>query len=203
MSEDIGPIPTKFDKPESYPKAHEIESFPVPPPRKRGRRRKKIPTVEEIQKAFAKSSPIRSDFPPNMEAPNAGPPPITMEQILAAKAILSRAEEALGVQREVKKEAPLPFHPMALEDPALGDKTPAVVEWYRDHAPEEYRRRYSGRKTHLEDRRKERAYQALSAGASVAPFPADPDGKFMVAGVEADLSKTDHSGNAPRNFRDL
>ena len=36
-------------------------------------------------------------------------------------------------------------------DPAMGDKTPAVVEWYRDHAPEEFKRRYGNgrRKTHL------------------------------------------------------
>jgi hypothetical protein len=50
----------------------------------------------------------------------------------------------------------IPLYPQSLEDSAQGDKTPAVVEWYRDNAPEEYLRRYSGRKTHLEDRRKER-----------------------------------------------
>ena len=31
----------------------------------------------------------------------------------------------------------------------LGDKTPAVVEWYRDNQPEEFKRRYAGRNTHL------------------------------------------------------
>lgn len=34
-------------------------------------------------------------------------------------------------------------------DPMLGDKTPAYVEWLRDNAPVEFRRRYAGRKTHL------------------------------------------------------
>jgi hypothetical protein len=31
----------------------------------------------------------------------------------------------------------------------LGDKTPAYVEWLRDNDPEEFARRYSGRRTHL------------------------------------------------------
>lgn len=35
------------------------------------------------------------------------------------------------------------------DDPTLGDKDPKVVEWYRDNDPEEFRRRYAGRKTHL------------------------------------------------------
>lgn len=35
------------------------------------------------------------------------------------------------------------------EDPKLGDKTPAVVEWYAEHDPAEFKRRYQGRKTHL------------------------------------------------------
>jgi hypothetical protein len=83
--------------------------------------------------------------------------PITLADIQRAKAVLAQAEAALGFAQEVKKEAPVPLHPQSLEDPAQGDKTPAVVEWYRDHAPEEYRRRYAGRKTHLEDRRRERA----------------------------------------------
>jgi len=81
--------------------------------------------------------------------------PITLADIQKAKAVLARAELALGVAQP-KKEAPVPLHSQSLEDPAQGDKTPAVVEWYRDHAPAEYKRRYAGRKTHLEDRRKER-----------------------------------------------
>lgn len=35
------------------------------------------------------------------------------------------------------------------QDPLLGDKTPAYVEWLRDNAPVEFHRRYAGRKTHL------------------------------------------------------
>lgn len=34
-------------------------------------------------------------------------------------------------------------------DPRYGDKTPAVVEWFRDHEPAEFARRYGRRKTHL------------------------------------------------------
>jgi hypothetical protein len=39
--------------------------------------------------------------------------------------------------------------PIPNADPQLGDKTPAVVEWYRDNDPAEYERRYKNRKTHL------------------------------------------------------
>ena len=34
-------------------------------------------------------------------------------------------------------------------NPMLGDKTPEVVEWYRDNDPAEFSRRYAGRRTHL------------------------------------------------------
>jgi hypothetical protein len=34
-------------------------------------------------------------------------------------------------------------------DPRYGDKTPALVEWCRDHDPAEFVRRYGARKTHL------------------------------------------------------
>lgn len=39
-------------------------------------------------------------------------------------------------------------------DPLMGDKTPAVVEWYRDYKPEEFQSRYTanGRFTHLNPR---------------------------------------------------
>lgn len=84
------------------------------------------------------------------------PVPITLADIQRAKAVLAQAEAALGVAKAKAAEAPIPLHPQSLEDPAQGDKTLAVVEWYRDNEPDEYNRRYAGRKTHLEDRRKER-----------------------------------------------
>ena len=34
-------------------------------------------------------------------------------------------------------------------DMMLGDKTPAFVEWLRDYSPEEFKKRYAGRTTHL------------------------------------------------------
>jgi hypothetical protein len=38
-------------------------------------------------------------------------------------------------------ECPVP------RDPAMGDKTPAVMDWYHEHAPDEYARRYGNRVT--------------------------------------------------------
>jgi hypothetical protein len=78
--------------------------------------------------------------------------PITLADIQRAKAVLAQAEAALGVAQPKAKVLPVPTHPRHLKNPAFGDKTPAVVEWYRDNDPEEYKRRYAGRKTHLEDR---------------------------------------------------
>lgn len=46
-------------------------------------------------------------------------------------------------------DAPLDIPPCPTADPRWGDKTPEVVEWYRNHDPEEYARRYEGRQTHL------------------------------------------------------
>jgi len=186
MSEEIGPIPTTFEKPENWPTPETISTIPVPPPRQKAKRRKASPR---------QNKPGLSDLEGKMVEIVSGAPTISMADILRAKAILQQAEAALGVEHSVKKEAPVPLHPQSLEDPAHGDKTPAVVEWYHKNAPEEYKRRYSGRKTHLEDRRKERPYVPLPAGATPASMPADPDG-FK-------LSQTDDSGRAPRNFRDI
>ena len=37
--------------------------------------------------------------------------------------------------------------PPPAQDPALGDKTPAYVEWYREaHTPKEFTEKYRGRK---------------------------------------------------------
>lgn len=37
-------------------------------------------------------------------------------------------------------------------DPGLGDKTPAYVEWMRDHHPEQFAKQYHNRKTHITDK---------------------------------------------------
>jgi hypothetical protein len=63
---------------------------------------------------------------------------------------LTSKEEAPG-GAEVVGNPPPPSGrpPMPEADPMLGDKTPELVEWYRDNDPDEYARRYRGRKTHL------------------------------------------------------
>ena len=47
------------------------------------------------------------------------------------------------------KPAPKPIPPAPEMEQMLGDKTPAYVEWMRDHHPEEFAVRYAGRRTHL------------------------------------------------------
>ena len=53
--------------------------------------------------------------------------------------------------KPMPKEADLPegAPPMPDMDPMMGDKTPAVVDWFKQHWPEEYEKRYKLRKTHL------------------------------------------------------
>jgi hypothetical protein len=46
---------------------------------------------------------------------------------------------------EPKKDIP----PRPEMDPMLGDKTIELVEWLRDHHPQEFAIRYAGRRTHL------------------------------------------------------
>lgn len=47
------------------------------------------------------------------------------------------------------KPAPKPIPPAPEMEQMLGDKTPAYVEWMRDHNPQEFAIRYAGRRTHL------------------------------------------------------
>ena len=47
------------------------------------------------------------------------------------------------------KPAPKHIPPAPEMEQMLGDKTPAYVEWMRDHHPEEFAIRYAGRRTHL------------------------------------------------------
>lgn len=79
---------------------------------------------------------------------------LTKKEIAAVSKFLRGLAEASPGGGEVSGSAPSPGDskpatacpPM---DPSLGDKTPEVVEWYRDNQPEEFARRYRGRKTHL------------------------------------------------------
>lgn len=61
--------------------------------------------------------------PPNPEASKASPP-VTLPPPVAHKS-----------------KPPIPE-----QDPLAGDKTPAVIAWYKEHDPAEYKRRYEGRK---------------------------------------------------------
>ena len=76
------------------------------------------------------------------------------------------------VEEKIKAEVgdPLPgAPPRPEEDPRAGDKTPAVVKWYRDWWPKEYERRYKGRRTIFSDRRhpKDRLDPKLNEGYAV------------------------------------
>lgn len=82
-------------------------------------------------------------------------PSLTKAKIKAVtKFLQALADEGIGIAEASPGDeglggfAPSPGECPA-QDPSLGDKTPAVVEWYRDNQPEEFARRYHGRKTHL------------------------------------------------------
>lgn len=51
----------------------------------------------------------------------------------------------MSKKTEPKKDIP----PAPEMEQMLGDKTPAYVEWVRDHHPQEFATRYAGRRTHL------------------------------------------------------
>jgi len=114
------------------------------------------PTGEQIQEI--KDAPI--DYEKRMlEAEIA----LLKEQLKGAQLAAKLAEMAGKItfppaeQPEVYLGRPMPGPedippglPLMPEiDLMAGDKTPAVVEWFRDYWPEEYERRYKGRKTHL------------------------------------------------------
>lgn len=197
--------------------SYSISKITPLPPRKRKVRRKKAKAIKTLREVMSEAPAEQTSAPKEAKtwdmtgAPKSldAPPPnvsawtsiVTLADIQRAKATIALAEAALGVVHAKQQEASVPTHPQHLEDPAMGDKTPAVVEWYQTNDPDEYVRRYSGRKTHISDRRKERPPPAFPAGVNPAPFPADPDGKFKVGDKWVDLSKTDHSGNTPQPYR--
>lgn len=49
-----------------------------------------------------------------------------------------------GGKKRLKAEAEVP--PCPPEDPRYGDKTVAVVAWFKEYRPEEFARRYAGRR---------------------------------------------------------
>lgn len=162
-------------------------------------------TENEIEKLRQENEKMRAEFAEirkqlsekRQETPAKG----TISDIQAARSLLQQIDFAMGVKP--KAEPVTPFHPKDIEDPLQGDKTPAVVEWYKANAPEEYKRRYSGRKTHMEDRRGERPYEPLPGGVGPPAMPADPDGKYKIGDKELDLKSTDDSGSSPRNTADI
>lgn len=78
---------------------------------------------------------------------------VLLAEIARLKAQLDHTGEAVPVSSDSKaKDFPRSgAPPIPKEDPMAGDKTPAIVEWYRDNWPEEFERRYKKRlrKTHL------------------------------------------------------
>jgi hypothetical protein len=58
----------------------------------------------------------------------------------------SRTTQPTESHSRGRKVCPIP------PDPLMGDKTPAIVEWYQENDPEEYKRRYKERYTHLNPR---------------------------------------------------
>lgn len=72
-----------------------------------------------------------------------------IKKIKFRKAVLTDTAEPPQPAKPSEPSAPAPVPPPPPTDPRLGDKTPAFVEWVRDHDPEEFARRYAGRTTHL------------------------------------------------------
>lgn len=72
-----------------------------------------------------------------------------------------RAEKTFGLAPQPPQPENQPFKGRPLPnplpkgfpavDPLSGDKTPEVVEWFRDNDPQEFEERYKGRKTHLRE----------------------------------------------------
>lgn len=56
------------------------------------------------------------------------------------------ATKSTDTREEFASDQPPPPPP---QDPRLGDKTPAYMEWLGHYFPEEFKERYRGRKTHL------------------------------------------------------
>ena len=60
------------------------------------------------------------------------------------------AAEVTEVKAEAERETVLETKtgvpPCPVEDPRYGDKTAAVVAWFKEYRPEEFMRRYAGRR---------------------------------------------------------
>lgn len=80
--------------------------------------------------------------------PKAAKPVETFEESEAAQGVAfagrNRDEPPQESAEEIESGFDLPVCPIPT-DPACGDKTPAVVQWWKDNYPEEYRRRYANR----------------------------------------------------------
>jgi len=72
------------------------------------------------------------------------------------KTLVENAEKVVSVKQDDPKQPMEPSPPPHLEvprapelHPKLGDKTPAYMEWLATYRPEEFDKKYRGRKTHL------------------------------------------------------
>ncbi|WP_050025166.1 hypothetical protein [Verrucomicrobium sp. BvORR034] len=57
-----------------------------------------------------------------------------------------KAEVPVAKETGMEAETGTGIPPCPVEDPRYGDKTVAVVAWFKEYRPEEFARRYAGRR---------------------------------------------------------
>ncbi|WP_038164730.1 hypothetical protein [Verrucomicrobium sp. BvORR106] len=58
--------------------------------------------------------------------------------------VADEVEVVVATETETEAETGIP--PCPVEDPRYGDKTVAVVAWFKEYRPEEFVKRYAGRR---------------------------------------------------------
>ena len=193
------PKPSAADPMPAEPKPEPAPEPPVAPYKKPT---EPITLAETIEIKEAKEEIIERKpnvFP--LEPPQPPPAPTESAEVQLLRAKLEAAElraqlaEARAGQKAPISEVvakPLPgTHPMPKPeeiptgappipalDPLMGDKTPAVIEWFKQHWPEEHERRYAGRlrKKGPEEEEGEEEYGPASKKKEFEPAAAGPAG---------------------------